>query len=90
MYIKNIKTGLLQECHNDDVIRVCKKDPENYKVTVAKPDTNEEPKEEKKEEGTPLEEMSIKELKEMAKEKNIEGATSLNKNELLAVLKDVV
>ena len=37
-----------------------------------------------------LGEMSVTELKALAKEKGIEGAGSLNKEELLAVLKDVV
>lgn len=34
--------------------------------------------------------MTVPELKVLAKEKGIEGAGSLNKEELLAVLKDVV
>lgn len=37
-----------------------------------------------------LEEMKADELKALAKEKGIEGAASLTKAELLAVLKDVV
>lgn len=37
-----------------------------------------------------LENMTIPELKALAKEKGIEGTASLNKGELLAVLKDVV
>lgn len=45
------------------------------------------------EEGTPpeaLENMTVPGLKALAKEKGIEGTASLNKGELLAVLKDVV
>ena len=37
-----------------------------------------------------LENMTILELKSLAKEKGIEGTASLNKGELLAVLQDVV
>lgn len=37
-----------------------------------------------------LEKMKADELKSLAKEKGIEGASSLTKEELLAVLKDVV
>lgn len=37
-----------------------------------------------------LSDMKVGELKELAKEKGIEGAASLNKEELLAVLKGVV
>lgn len=37
-----------------------------------------------------LEKMKADELKSLAKEKGIEGAASLTKEELLAVLKDVV
>lgn len=37
-----------------------------------------------------LEEMTVSELKALAKKKGIEGASSLNKAELLDILKDVV
>ena len=37
----------------------------------------------------PIHEMKLDELKTLAKEKGIEGAASLTKAELLAVLKDV-
>lgn len=39
---------------------------------------------------TDIEKMTVTNLKALAKEKGIEGAASLNKAELLAVLKDVV
>jgi hypothetical protein len=31
--IKNLTTGISCECSNLDVIRICEKDPKNYKVT---------------------------------------------------------
>lgn len=37
-----------------------------------------------------IQSMTVSELKALAKEKGIEGAGSLNKEELLAVLKDVI
>lgn len=46
--------------------------------------------EEAEEKTKELSDMKIGELKELAKEKGIEGAASLNKAELLAVLKDVI
>jgi len=49
----------------------------------AEPEAPQEP--EKK-----LEDMTVPELKILAKEKGIEGASSLNREDLLAVLKDVV
>ena len=49
-----------------------------------------EPGREEPGEQKPIEAMTAAELKAMAKEKGIDGAASLTKNELLAVLKDVV
>ena len=45
------------------------------------------PKKEEKAEAKSLEEMTVAELKDMAKEKNIEGYTSMKKAELLDALK---
>ncbi|WP_312448520.1 Rho termination factor N-terminal domain-containing protein [Lacrimispora sp.] len=50
--------------------------------TLAEPETPQEP--EKK-----LEDMTVPELKVLAKEKGIEGSSSLNREDLLSVLKDV-
>lgn len=41
-------------------------------------------------ETTNLDKMTVPDLKALAKEKGIEGTASLNKGELLAVLRDVV
>lgn len=45
---------------------------------------------EKPEEGVNLEGMTVEELKAIAKEKGIAGASALKKDELLALLKDVI
>ncbi|WP_373267133.1 Rho termination factor N-terminal domain-containing protein [Hungatella hathewayi] len=86
MYIRN-KSGLIQECHNEDVIRSCRKDTDHFTVSenleslIVKEEVR--PPEERQE----LEKMKVDELRAMAKERGIEGAASLNKEELLAVLK---
>lgn len=54
MFILNKKTGTVQECHNNDAIKVCKKDTENYAVSEKREDLvqkhAEEPKKEPKKE----------------------------------------
>ena len=96
MYIKNIKTGIVQECSNKDVIKVCRKDAENYVVTEGEPVTQVLEVVDKMTEPeiplTPekdLEDMTVSELKALAKEKGIDGTSSLSKEDLLAVLKEV-
>jgi hypothetical protein len=100
MFIKNKKSGLAQECSNKDVIKICQRDVENYEVTEVNPVKSAALFEEM-ESGIPggfevqpepeksLEDMTGPELKTMAKERGIEGTSSLNKEDLLAVLKDV-
>ena len=94
MFIKNKKSGVVQECHNKDVIHVCQKDIECYEVTETKPVADVEG--EAQGEGEPeaksesLEEMTVSDLKAMAKEKGLEGYSGLSKAELLELLKDVV
>lgn len=89
MFIRNIKSGLVQECHNTDVIKICKKDTEHFEVFERKSEVKPEVLNEEKS-VKPIEDMTMPELKALAKEKGIEGAGSLNKEELLAVLKDVI
>ncbi len=99
MFIKNKKSGLVQECSNKDVIKICQKDPEHYEVTAEYPvalEVNElvNPTEVEPENPTEpeknLEDMTVPELKALAKEKGIEGASSLSKEDLIAVLKEVM
>nr|WP_288974966.1 Rho termination factor N-terminal domain-containing protein [uncultured Blautia sp.] len=89
MLIRNIKSGLVQECRNADVIKVCKKDTEHFEVFKSKPEVKLEVLNEEEPVKT-IEDMTLPELKALAKEKGIKGAGSLNKEELLAVLKDVI
>lgn len=96
MYIRNIKTGIVQECTNKDVIKVCRRDSENYVVSEGEPVT--QALEVIEEVTVPemslaseknLEDMTVSELKALAKEKGIDGTSSLAKEDLLAVLKEV-
>lgn len=91
MYIKN-RSGLIQECHNEDAIRSCRKDTDHFTVTERLDDltAKEEIKPSVEMKKPELEKLKVDELKALAKEKGIEGAASLTKEELLAVLKGVV
>lgn len=89
-FIKNIKTGITTECINEDVIKVCKADPLNYIVedsleALLSSESSEEEKSAKK--NKPLSKMNVAELKELAKEMNIDADDSLTKDELFAVIK---
>ncbi|PPK80623.1 Rho termination factor-like protein [Lacrimispora xylanisolvens] len=95
MFIRNKKSKLIQECSNKDVIKICLKDVENYEVTEVNPEefTNSEKVPEPENIPEPeknLEDMTVPELKALAKEKGIEGTSSLGKEDLLAVLKEVM
>lgn len=41
MWIRNKVTGTLQEIHNADVIKVCKKEPDKYELSETYPGDNE-------------------------------------------------
>lgn len=73
----------------DNVERIAEGDAQIRKLETAgfKPlDAEAEMREDMK----PLEKLKVDELKALAKEKGIEGAASLTKAELQAVLKDVI
>lgn len=85
-FIKNIKTGITTECINKDVIKVCKADPLNYIVEDSlEASLSSEEKSAKK--NKHLSKMNVAELKELAKEMNIDADDSLTKDELFAVIK---
>lgn len=50
MFILNKKTGTVQECHNNDAIKACRKDTDNYAVAEKREDLTKEPAEEPKKE----------------------------------------
>lgn len=91
MFILNKKTKMIQECHNKDVIKICQKDTAVYQVAAVR-EALEAPSasEEAAGEATDISGMNLTELRTLAKEKGLSGYTSLSKEELAAVLKDVV
>lgn len=50
MFILNKKTGTVQECHNNDAIKVCRKDTDNYTVSEKREELLKEHAEEPKKE----------------------------------------
>lgn len=76
-----IKDNVERIAEGENQIQKLKAD--GFKILDEKADVAEETRPE-------LESLKIDELKSLAKEKGIEGAASLTKNELLSVLKDVV
>ena len=86
MYIRS-KSGLIQECHNEDVIQSCRKDTDHFTVAENRESLTAKEAVNKPEDKPKLEKMKVDELRSLAKERGIEGAASLNKEELLAVLK---
>ena len=45
MFILNKKTGTVQECHNNDAIKACRKDADNYAVSERREDLEKKPAE---------------------------------------------
>ena len=104
MFIKNLKTGMIHEILNEDVIALCSKD-DNYivkktreeldatpieKEPVEAPVEADEPKEPEAptepEEAPDYSSMTVKELREIAKNKGIQGYKNMNKDTLIAVI----
>ena len=56
MFILNKKNGIVQECHNNDAIKACKKESDNYAVSESREDLvqqcAEDPKKEPEKEET--------------------------------------
>lgn len=96
MFIKNLKTNMIQECSNVDVIKICKKSPLEYAVAKTKEELLSKDKSETEgaEEGqsessvdsVDYDEMKIEDLKKLAKDKGIEGYSKMRKEELVAAL----
>ncbi len=105
MFIKNLKTGMIHEILNEDVIAQCSKD-DNYIVKKTReeldatpiekepkevPEEIEEPKEAAEaptepEETPDYSTLTVKELREIAKDKGIQGYKNMNKDTLIAVI----
>lgn len=98
-FIYNIKTKVLTECLNEDVIKVCRKDPLHYLVDDSlakiktnirsldvdiKEETDEDDNDSKK---VPLSKMKLDDLKQLANELGLESA-GLNCDELRKIIRD--
>lgn len=86
MWIRNKTTGTLQEIHNADVIKVCKKEPDKYELYEERPEDNKEVKiatqeesEEKDEEAEEVTKVAEEETTNAADE---EGNTPQNYEEM--------
>ena len=88
MFILNKRTNVIQECRNKDVIKICKNDATHYQVAERKEDLQQQEKEKSEAFPKKLEDMTAAELRELAKEKGLEGCFGLKKDELLNILKD--
>ena len=97
MWIRNKVTNTLQEIHNADVIKICKKEPEKYELSEEYPGDNKEVKaaaqaaagvEGAGSDTTPEDyaNMKINDLRKIAKEKGIQGYNNMDKATLVAVI----
>lgn len=85
-WIYNKATKVITECHNKDIIKICKKDVEGYQVSdtkesisISNPDSlTAEKKNPKK--------MSASELREYAEQQGIEVTEGLTMREILSIL----
>lgn len=88
-WIYNKNTGLLTECTNKDVIKICEKDVKNYivddDVEVLKKNISQMVS--AKETKTPLSKMKVDELKDLAADLGI-AADGLTADELRKVIKE--
>lgn len=94
-FIYNIKNKVLTECHNKDVIKICKKDPLHYLVdekegSIRKSISSLELKEDDKcneVKKIPLSKMKLDDLKSLAIELGLDDE-GLNCDELRKIIKD--
>lgn len=93
-FIYNIANKVLTECHNNDVIKVCKKDPLHYLVDDKEESIKKaiqslsEPTDEKTQNTkTPLSRMKLEDLKILATELGLD-TDGLNCDELRKIIKD--
>lgn len=91
-WIYNRNTKLMTECHNADVIKVCKKEPLDYAVADNR-ETIEALLKASETDGTkevkvPLSKMKVDDLRALANELGIESADGLTADELRKVIKD--
>lgn len=89
MYILNLKTKVIQECKNRDVINMCKKHPDEYALSDEKEKLKASEMKEPEGGNKKLSDMKIEELRSVAAEYEVDAYESLSKKELLEILKDV-
>jgi len=81
MFILNKKTGTVQECHNNDAIKACRKDADNYAVAERREDLVKKPAEEPKNEPKKEEVANSSPETEKADPEAAEGAQKEDKEE---------